>query len=317
MLRIISLCCLFGLLLACNNSNNGEPQASRQAVPVTQQDAKIILVTGVTGRQGGAVARALLDSTFHVRGLSRHPQSERGKAMTALGVDMVQGDFEDTASLDAAMKNVYGVFSVQNYWESGYEAEVRQGKNVADAAKRAQVKHLIYSSVASADLDTGIPHFESKREIELYIQSLNLPFTIFRPVSFMENWEYARESIVAGKIETPFSPATRRNQISVRDIGRFVALAFAEPEHWLGRSLDIAGEQFTMQEAVNTISRISGSPVEYVQIPWDVYRKTVGQDMYDMDRWIEETGYDININMVHSELPGMLSLEDYLYAAGW
>ena len=128
MLRVISLSCLFALFLACDK--NSEPKMTTESAVNAQQAAKIILVTGVTGRQGGAVARALLENEYQVRGLSRNPQSDRALAMKARGVEMVKGDFEDIASLDAAMKDVHGVFSVTNFWEHGYEAEVQQGKNV-------------------------------------------------------------------------------------------------------------------------------------------------------------------------------------------
>ena len=315
MLRIFGLPCLLGLLIACNN--NHESRATTKRAIDAQQPTRLILVTGVTGSQGGAVARALIESGYQIKGLSRDPLSDRAKAMTALGVEMLKGDFEDTASLDRAMNDVDGVFSVQNFWEHGYEAEVRQGKNVADAAKRANVRHFVYSSVANADLNTGIPHFESKYEIEQHIHLLEMPFTIIRPVSFMENWEYARDSIIAGKISSPFSLGTRLQQISVRDIGRFAALAFNEPDNWIGRTVDIAGEEYTMNQAVSLFSHITGSPVEYIQIPWDVYEKNEGEEMTIMDRWIENVGYSADVDMVRSELTNMLTLEEYLIEAGW
>ncbi len=315
LLRLFSLSCLFGLLLAC--SSNTDPQISTAPAVKVAEPARLILVTGVTGRQGGAVARALLERGYQVRGLSRNPQSERAHTMAALGVDMVKGDFEDTASVDEAMKDTYGVFLVTNYWEHRYDAEVRQGKNVVDAARRAKVSHFVFSSVAHADLNTGIPHFDSKYEIEQYIRSLDMPFTILRPVSFMENWEYSRDKIIAGKISSPFSLDTRLQQISVRDIGRFVALAFTEPDHWIGRTFEIAGEEYTMKQAVNLFSRITGSPVEFVQIPWDVYELSAGEEMTIMDRWIDNTGYSANVNLVRSELENMLTLERYLLEAGW
>ncbi len=315
MQRIMHLFFLLTFIVACDNSS--EPQVAMDTGGKVQTQDKVILVTGITGRQGGAVAHALLKGGYRLRGLSRHPQSDRALAMTALGVEMIQGDFEDPASLDKALKDVYGVFSVTNFWEHGYAAEVRQGKNIADAAKRAKVQHFVFSSVAGADLGTGIPHFESKYEIEQYIHSLDMPFTILRPVSFMENWEHARENIIAGKISSPFSLDTRLQQISVRDIGRFAALAFNAPDNWTGRTLEIAAEEFTMKQVVNIFSRITGSPVEFVQIPWDVYELSAGMEMTVMDRWIDNIGYDANINLLRSELKDMLTLEDYLYEAGW
>ncbi|MFT7460191.1 MAG: hypothetical protein ACI909_002879 [Planctomycetota bacterium] len=315
MQRLISLFCLMSCLIACDNSN--EAQVSKEVAPIVQEQGKLILVTGVTGKQGGAVARALLDKGYQVRGLTRNPESERAQAMKAPGLNLIKGDFEDIASLESAMKDVYGVFLVTNFWEHGYEAEVQQGKNFVDAAKRSKVEHLVFSSVVHADLKTGIAHFESKFEIEKYIHSKDLPFTILRPVSFMENWEYSRENIIAGKINSPFSLATRMQQISVRDIGRFAELSFSEPNNWIGRTIEIASEEYTMKQVVNLFSRVTASPVELVQIPWDVYEKDQGTEMTVMDRWIDDVGYKANINMARAELKDMLTLEEYLIQAGW
>ena len=127
MLRIITISCLLCLLFACNN--DGAPQLPGKIQQSTPVITKRILVTGITGGQGGAVAHALLDKGYQVRGLSRNPSSERALAMSALGVDMFKGDFEDTVTLDKAMQDIYGVFLVTNYWEHGYESEIQQGKN--------------------------------------------------------------------------------------------------------------------------------------------------------------------------------------------
>ena len=315
MLRLIGITFLSLILVACEKIN--EPQLNPASAKVAAETEKIILVTGATGRQGGAVAAALLKTGFKVRGLSRNPESERAQAMTERGVSMVKGDFNDSTSLDSAMRGVYGVFLVTNFWEHGFEAEVQQGKNVVDAAGRNKLEHLIFTSVANADEATGIPHFESKYEIEQYIHSVNIPYTILRPVSFMENWEYSKERINAGKISSPFSLGTRVQHISVRDIGRMAALAFTDPENWLSRSLDIAGDENSMKQIVNLFSSVTGSPVEYIQIPWDVYEKEEGEEMTIMDRWIDNTGYSANINLDRSQLKDMLTLEDYLHEAKW
>ena len=196
---------------------------------------RTILVTGATGRQGGAVTRELLRRGYRVRGLTRNPQSVRALALAELGVKMVQGDFNDSGSLSRALAGVYGAFSVQNYWEYGKEAEIRQGISFADAASAAGVAHFVFSSVAHADESTGIAHFDSKYEIENHIRATGLQYTIFRPVAFMENWEYSRESILAGEMSGPFATDTVRQQISVSDIGRFVAEAFDNPDLWPGQ----------------------------------------------------------------------------------
>lgn len=315
-LRQCLLLVAIALLAACND-NSPQPAAAADSRQITRQDSARILVTGVTGRQGGAVARALLEKGFRVRGLTRDPQSQSAKQMAGLGVELVKGDYDKADTLDAAMEDVHGVFAMTDFWEHGYDGELRHGRNIIDAAARKGVKHLVYSSVANADQQTGIPHFDSKYEVERALVASAVPWTILRPVSFMENWEYRRDSIIAGKLYTPFSEATRLQQISVRDIGRFVALAFSAPDDWIGRSLDIAAQSYTVRQVIDTFSRVTGSPVEFVQVPWNEYEEKQGPEMTVMDRWIEGTGYSANINLVRSYLPDMLTLEEYLYQAGW
>src|SRR5919112_3623770 len=161
---------------------------------------KMIAVTGATGQQGGAVARKLLADGWKVRALTRDTNKPAAQELASLGAEIFAGDMEDRAQLDAAFKDVYGVFSVQNYWlpNVGFEGEVRQGKNVVDAAKAAGVQHLVYSSVGAAHRGMGQKHFESKWQIEQYIHSLDIPYTILRPAFFMENYNWSRAYILNG-----------------------------------------------------------------------------------------------------------------------
>ena len=152
-----------------------------------QDVERVVLVVGATGKQGGAVARSLLDRGFQVRGLTRNPQKPEAQALTEQGAEVVQGDMEDRSAMDRVLDGAYGVFSVQNFWETGYDREVQQGKTVADAAKAAGVEHFVYSSVGSAHRQTDIPHFESKWEVEEHVRQIGLPYTILRPVFFMQN----------------------------------------------------------------------------------------------------------------------------------
>ncbi|HEX7453525.1 MAG TPA: NmrA family NAD(P)-binding protein, partial [Polyangiaceae bacterium] len=139
---------------------------------------RIVLVTGATGRQGGAVARHLLKrGTFVVRALVRDKDKPAAQALERAGAVLVKGEFNDRASLDLALQDAYGVFSVQSL-NAGLEAEVRDGNALADAAKAAAVEHFVYSSVGGAERKTGIPHFESKARIEDHLRSSGLPYTI-------------------------------------------------------------------------------------------------------------------------------------------
>src|SRR5579862_5273268 len=149
---------------------------------------RTILITGVTGKQGAAVAQALQGTGFHLRGLTRTPGSERATAMERHGVDIVKGDLDDETTLRRALAGAWGVFGVQNALEAGVEREEAQGKRLATLACEAGVEHYVYTSVGSADKRTGIPHFGSKWRIEETVRGLRFPsHVILRPVFFMEN----------------------------------------------------------------------------------------------------------------------------------
>src|ERR1700737_3260600 len=110
-----------------------------------------VLVTGATGRQGGAVVRHLLPKGWRLRALTRNPSSHAAQELARNGVEVVQGDLDDPSSLDRALRGVYGVYSVQDFWTVGAKREVQQGKNLADVAKKAGVQHFVYSSVGGAE----------------------------------------------------------------------------------------------------------------------------------------------------------------------
>ena len=187
---------------------------------------RLILVCGATGNQGGAVARSLLDRGFRVRGLTRNPQKPEAQALTEQGAEVVQGDMEDRSAMERVLEGAYGVFSVQNFWEAGYDHEVKQGKTVANAAKAAGVEHFVYSSAGSAHRQTGIPSFDSKWEVEVHVREIGLPYTILRPVWFMHNWEMMRDHILGGTLAQPLDPGKPFQQVAVADLGAFAAIAF-------------------------------------------------------------------------------------------
>jgi uncharacterized protein YbjT (DUF2867 family) len=273
---------------------------------------KLILVTGATGHQGGAVLQVLHEKGYPVRASTRHPDSPKAHALVGHGTEIVRGDLDDMPSLVRAMDGVYGVFSVQTPMEEGVEAEIRQGINLADAAKRSRVSHFVYSSVSSADRRTGIPHFESKFRIEEHVRATGTPYTIFRPVFFMENWLGMRDTIEQGVLAMPLDPETRLQMIAVRDIGVFTAMAFEKPGHWQGRAVDIAGDELSMREIADSLGRLSGRVVAYSQIPWDRFEQTAGREMTVMYRWFQDVGYSVDLAALRQENSNLTNFERWL-----
>ena len=283
-----------------------------------QNMERLILVCGATGKQGGAVARSLLERGFRVRALTRDPQKPEAQALAEQGAEVVQGDMEDRSAVDQVLiEGVYGVFSVQNFWETGYDGEVQQGKTVADAARAAGVDHFVYSSVGSAHRKTGIPHFESKREIEEHVRQIGLPFTIFRPTFFMQNWEWTREMILGGTLAQPLDPDKPLQQVAAEDIGAFAAIAFENPDSWIGREVDLAGDEQSMSEIAETFGRVIGREVSYYQVPWDQFEEQMGEEATLNLRWINDVGYEADIAALRQEYPELTSFERYLRTHGW
>jgi uncharacterized protein YbjT (DUF2867 family) len=280
--------------------------------PTSQTDIVTVLVVGATGQQGGAVAREWLRLGYRVKGLTRNPSGPRARALAAAGATMVRGNLNDPTSLARALDGVDGVFLMTDFWEHGYDGEVRHGRNMIEAATQAGVRHLVYSSVASADRDTGIPHFDSKHEVERLLAESALSWTVIRPVSFMENWDAVPADVAAGVYATPLRPEAVVQYVSVRDIGRFVAAAFESPAAWRGRSLDIAGSSLTVAGLADLFAEVLGRPVELRRIPWAEYEARNGEEMAVMMRWFDEVGYDVDVPALRAEYPWMTRLEDYL-----
>lgn len=272
----------------------------------------LILVTGATGQQGGAVTRHLLARGFKVRALVRDPASAKALALAERGVELVQGNLNNPVSLAAAVKGVAGVYSVQNPAAQGVVVEAQQGKALADAAQAEGVGHFIYSSVASADQNTGVPLFESKFEVEQHLRALGLPCTIVRPVFFMNNWGWSEAALKEGYFTQPLSAGTKLQQIAADDIGAFVAAAFDDPASWIGKTAELAGDEMSMTQLADVFTATRGAPVAYRQTPWADYEQRMGREYTLMLRFLEEKGYHADPAVLRSLVPGAKTLTAFL-----
>ena len=205
-------------------------------------------------------------------------------------MEVVAGDLEAPGSFEAALRGVYGVYSVQDFWSVGAKREVMQGKNLADGAKKAGVEHFVYSSVGGAERNTGIGHWESKWEIEKHIRRLGLPATMLRPAAFMEGYysEPLELAILQGKLVHLVRAEKTYQTIATDDIGGFVAVAFERPKEFIGVELEIAGSELTNPQAAEVFSRVLGKAVEFVPMPIRLRRNTprcsIGLMMRDFRR---------------------------------
>jgi uncharacterized protein YbjT (DUF2867 family) len=257
-------------------------------------NGRTILITGVTGNQGGAVAQALQGSGFHLRGLTRKPDGERAAALARYGVEIVVGDLDDEATLRRALAGAWGVFSVQNTGEAGVEREEAQGKRLAMLAREAGVEHFVYTSVGSAHKRTGIPHFDNKWRIEETVRGLRFhSYVILRPVFFMENL-LAPYSLQGPTLAWALGPRTKLQMTAVDDIGWFGARAFTDAAALNRREIDLAGDTRTMPEAAEILTEALGRPVAFAQTPIEQVRQ-YSKDTALMLQWFERVGYSADI----------------------
>src|SRR5467141_1526203 len=263
-----------------------------------------VLVTGATGKQGGHLVSELLSRGHSVRALTRKPESPAAAALAERGVTIVPGNFDDEGSLERAARGVDTVFAMSTPFEGGSKTETLEGINILRAASRVRVKHFVYSSVAGADRASGVPHFDSKFEVEQSIGRSGVPFTIVAPVFFMENFlaDWMLAGITRGSIAMAL-PATRRlQQIAVADIAQFNALVIERRERFLGKRIDIASDELTGATAAAAISEASGRPIEYTALPIDAVRQQ-NDDLARMFEWFDRVGYDADIVGLRSLYP--------------
>jgi uncharacterized protein YbjT (DUF2867 family) len=258
---------------------------------------------------------------WKVRALTRDANKPAAQQLAAMGAEIVPGDMDNPRELEAAFAGASRIFSVQNYWlpDVGFDGEIRQGKNVANAAKAAKIEHLVYSSVGAAHRGAGQKHFESKWVIEQYIHSLGVPFTILRPAAFMENFNWSRAQILNGTyLGRGLRPEKSVQTIAVEDIAVFAALAFENPKQFLGETIELSGDAETEAETAATFAKVIGRPVVLANpTPGAGNARRSEEEMKAMFNFFNGEGYDADIPALRKIHPGLMTLEQWLGKNGW
>jgi len=233
-----------------------------------------IAVVGATGLQGGATARALLGANAAVRALVRRTDSAAARDLTELGAELVVADLDDPEGLRAAFTGVAGVFAMTTPGgDRRTDREVAHGHAIADAAAAADVPHVVYSSVGGAERKTGIPHFDSKRDVEEYLVALGLPTTFVRPVFFIDNFAlFTSPAMEDGTltVRLPLPSGIPLQMITVADIGAVAAAAVLDPDRVAGGSIEIAGDELTGEQIAEAYQHCYNVPARYEPLPVDV-----------------------------------------------
>jgi len=261
-----------------------------------------VVVTGATGNQGGAVVKSLLERGHAVRAVTRNTDSAKARDLANAGVTLVRASLEDTAALTKALEGATSFFAMTTPFGGGTQAETKQGISAADAAKVAGV-HLVFTSVGSANRQTGVPHFDSKFEVEKHIAKIGVRATILAPVYFMDNLHFGKEQLAKGIYAAPLPPTRRLAQVAIADIGAVAVRLLEDPGRFAGKRFDLASDELTGNDVVTTLSRITGRPFSYFQVPLDVIRRRMGEDGAKMYEWFDRVGFTVDRPALRREFP--------------
>ena len=267
-----------------------------------------VVVTGSTGKQGGAVARRLFERGHKVRAVTRDPNTSQAKSLANAGATLVVASLEDTTAIIQALEGATSLFAM-TMPSGATDAETRQGIAAADAAQAAGV-HLVFTSVGSANRQTGIPHFDSKYEVEKHIAKIGVRATILAPVSFMENLFFVREQLAKGIYAAALPPTRALAQVAVADIGAVAVRVFENAGRFTGKRFDLAGDELTGNDALAILSRVTGRPFSYYQVPLDVIRQRMGEDAARMYEWFDRVGFAVDRAALRREFPDV-KLHDF------
>lgn len=284
------------------------------------KSGKTVLVIGATGQQGGSTINALLADGWRTRALVRDIGGTRARALAAAGVEIRQGDLRDAGSVKVAAEGAYALFfalpsSGQPQYGMTDADELAFGEAVADAARRAGIEHLIYSSLAGATDDLGVGHIEAKAAIEKTVQALRLDTTIIRPTAFMELLCGPPFAPVDGVMTFFQQPSGKMQFIAAKDIGRIVAAVLANRDQFKARCLDIAGDELTGDQLAEKVSRATGRQIGYRQFPPEFL--SANPMLARLVELVEQGQLkgDADIPALRGLVPGLLTFDDWLAAA--
>jgi uncharacterized protein YbjT (DUF2867 family) len=266
-------------------ANRKTPRRTKKADKKSATDKKIIAVVGATGAQGGGLVRAILNDKngpFAARAITRKMDSDKAKALADAGAEVVAGDLDDVKSLKQAFEGAHGAFCVTNFWEHFKpEKELSQARNMAQAAKDAGVKHVIWSTLEdtrkSIPLSDDrmptlmgkykVPHFDGKGEADAIFTELGVPTTFLVTSFYWENFIYfgmGPKKGADGKLAITLPMGNKKlPSIAAEDIGKTAYAIFEEGDEMIGQTVGIAGGHLTGAQMAKSLSKALGQPVSY------------------------------------------------------
>lgn len=265
-----------------------------------------ILVTGASGLQGSTVAKELLAAGFSVRTLVRTKDAPASIKLAGLGAELFVGNWGDPASMENALAGMDGLFLHTVPWYVLAIHEHTIAANIWKAAQRANIRHVVFSSAAGADQDSGQVILTAKRRIEEDLRASGLPHTVVAPAFLMDNFLAPLwfGGIADGRFPIPLQASTRIQLTAMGDVAKMVAHIFRQPGVQVGRRIAMASDAPTCEEIAATLSRVSGRKVVHEYHPLEKADETNPQ-LGVLFRWMAARGHGVDIPALRHEFPGL------------
>jgi uncharacterized protein YbjT (DUF2867 family) len=285
-----------------------------------------VLLIGVTGGTGGNVVQGFLEQgVTNLHAITRKIDLNRPSLakMNDAGVELVEANLEDEESLEAAFAGISAVYCHATSADSAKPdpREIERAKRVAQAAKKADIKHFVYNSAGGADRDSGISHIEQKYKVEQIFKEAGLPTTMLRACLFMEEFwkKYTRPSILKGTF--PFSVQSNKplHLITTKDMGRVAAYVMKHPSKYIGRDIELAGDVLTPKQLAEAFSKAQGIPVVHKEVPAWIFLLLFRKELFDLIQWYRNKGYQADVQRLRKEeFPGLLTtFSEFLEETHW
>ena len=295
------------------------------SLPKSEASPKKVLLIGVTGGTGHNVVKGFLDQGLQgLCALTRNanPQRPALARLVSEGIDLVEADLDDEASLDSAFAGAAAIYCHATAPDSAKPdpLEVERAERVARAAQKANIQHLVYNSAGGADRSSGIGHIEQKHQVE-QVFTRAVPTTLLRACLFMEEFwkKYTRPSILKGTFSFAVQPDRPLHLITTRDMGRVAAQVIQQRDRYVGRAIELAGDVLTPQQMAAAFSQVQGQPVKYRELPPWIFLLLFRKSLYDLIQWYRHQGYQADVDYLRNqEFPGLLTqFSTFLKETDW
>ncbi|MGI8502190.1 MAG: NmrA family NAD(P)-binding protein [Hassallia sp.] len=291
----------------------------------TESKVGKVLLIGVTGGTGGNVVKGFHQQQLtNLRAITRKIDLNRPSLskMTEAGVELVEANLDDENSLVAAMNGISAIYCHATSADSAKPdpLEVERAKRVAQAAKKADIKHFVYNSAGGADRNSGIPHIEQKYKVEQILSSASLPTTMLRACLFMEEFwkKYTRPSILKGTFPFSIQPDKPLHLITTIDMGRVAAYVIKNPDKYIGQEIELASDVLTPKQLAKAFSQAQGTTVVHKETPAWMFLLLFQKELYALIQWYRHKGYQADVQHLRQEFPGLLTtFDEFLQETNW